>query len=211
MRIHSLKFVDGNPVLNLAEVQAFSPSGTLHQAVGATLSSTQGSCDASKCIDGDLRQTGASNTICHNDYAVDKDPSLVVDYGVTTEIASIRVFNRQEADQTCGNCAQRIVGATISVTADKDGREAVWRSTFQGVRSTYAFQPVAAGETWSRSLPRRPLPRRPASFTSPPTFPAFLAHATIAHVHHLGSIPCQAARVLARATKQERPSWICCY
>ena len=144
VRIGSLKVVmqgDSNPVLNLAEVQAFSPSGTLLNPVGATLSSTHSSAySASRCIDGSLVQTN-QQSICHSD-ASDKDPILVIDYGKMTEITSIRVFNRQEST---GGSSSRIDGATMSITTDKDGRDVVWSSMFEGTQSTYTFQPATTG------------------------------------------------------------------
>ena len=76
--------------------------------------------------------------ICHSDES-DKDPVLVIDYGKLTAITSIRVFNRNDC------CAERIDGATVSITADKDGRDVVWLSTFDGAKSTYTFQVAAAG------------------------------------------------------------------
>ena len=63
----------------------------------------------------------------------------MIDYGNMTEISSIRVYNRNDC------CSERIDGATISITADKDGRDVVWSSTFNGTQSTYIFQVAAAG------------------------------------------------------------------
>ena len=76
--------------------------------------------------------------ICHS-HPSDKDPLLIVDYGEMTEITSIRVFNRKDC------CSDRIDGATVSITADKDGRDVVWSSKFGGAQSTYTFQVAAAG------------------------------------------------------------------
>ena len=91
---------------------------------------------ASRCVDGSLVQT--NQEICHSDPS-DNDPVLVIDYGKMTEITSIRVFNRNDC------CAERIDGATVSITADEDGRDVVWSSTFDGAQSTYTFQVAAAG------------------------------------------------------------------
>ena len=92
VRIGALKVAmqrDSNPVLNLAEVQAFSPSGTLLNPVSATLSSKlTGRDTASKCIDGSVVQT-RDNT-CHS-HESDEDPFLVIDYGQPVAIESIRV------------------------------------------------------------------------------------------------------------------------
>ena len=143
VRIGALKVVyqgDIDPVLNLAEVQAFGPSDTLLNAIGATLSSTHSSGDfpASRCIDGILVGTN-QQSLCHSGTS-DKDPVLVIDYGKVTEITSIRVFNRQENVET----TSRIDGATISITADTGGQDTAWASTFEGAQSMYTFQ-VAAG------------------------------------------------------------------
>ena len=135
-----------NPILNLAEVQAFSPSGVLLQPIGAVLSSTYSTNTASKCIDGNTGGDGESG-FCHSDNSADGNPFLVVDYGKLVEIGRVRVYNRKD----CGcvacvqQCTQRIAGATVSITADKDGREVVWLSTFDGAQSTYTFQVAAAG------------------------------------------------------------------
>ena len=79
--------------------------------------------------------------ICHSDVS-DKDPVLVIDYGKMVEITSIRVFNRN-AHGSGGS--ERIDGATVSITADKDGRDVVWSSKFDGARPTYTFQAVVTG------------------------------------------------------------------
>ena len=114
VRIGALKVArrgDSNPVLNLAEVQAFSPSGTLLNPVSATLSSNlTGRETASKCIDGSVAQ------ICHSDES-DKDPFLVIDYGKPVAIESIQVYNRVD----CSGCSERVVGATISIESDAGG------------------------------------------------------------------------------------------
>jgi len=66
VRIASLKRVykSSGPVLNLAEVQAFSPSGKLLEPVGAKLSSTVEPHSASRCIDDPLLQDALA--ICHS-------------------------------------------------------------------------------------------------------------------------------------------------
>ena len=87
-------------------------------------------------------QTKNELGLCHSG-ASDKDPVLVIDYGKMTEITSIRVFNRN--DFGGGQTAKRIDGATVSITADKDGRVVVWSSKFDGAQSTYTFQVAAAG------------------------------------------------------------------
>ena len=63
----------------------------------------------------------------------------MIDYGEMTEIASIRVFNRNDC------CAERIDGATVSIAADNNGRGVVWSSKFDGVRTNYTFQTAATG------------------------------------------------------------------
>ena len=69
----------------------------------------------------------------------DTDPVLVVDYGEMTEITTIRVFNRKDC------CAERIDGATVSITSDQNGRDVVWSRKFEGAQSTYTFQTAATG------------------------------------------------------------------
>ena len=146
VRIHSLKagFRDTHPVLNLAEVQAFSPLGKLLKPVGAELSTTYSDAvagwetQASKCIDGKL------STMCASlDNSLDKDPILVIDYGATVTIASIQVSNRL----TC--CSERIDGAAVSITNDGDGHSVVWKGTFNGTQDAYTFNPPSVGrESW---------------------------------------------------------------
>ena len=76
--------------------------------------------------------------MCHSDPS-DEDPVLVIEYGAMVEITAIRVFNRKDC------CRERIDGATVSITADKDGHDVVRSSKFEGARSTYTIQTAATG------------------------------------------------------------------
>ena len=69
----------------------------------------------------------------------DSNPHLTIDFGKPVEITSIRVYNRNDC------CSSRIADATVSITADKDGRDVVWSSKFDGARPTYTFQAVFTG------------------------------------------------------------------
>ena len=93
----------------------------------------------SRCIDGVITKGYPPNFCASSPHGTYKDPVLVIDYGKVTEITSIRVYNRNDC------CAERIDGATVSITADEDGRAVVWSSKFEGTRSTYTFQTAATG------------------------------------------------------------------
>ena len=125
-----MKEGDKNPVLNLAEVEAYSHSGALLQPVDVTLRSPREDgevweWEASTCTDG-VFDNGCSSR-------GGTDPHLVIDYGKKLEIALIRVVNRKDC------CSDRIAGATVSVTTDREGRQVHWSSTFQGTQPTYTF------------------------------------------------------------------------
>ena len=126
--------MDGQKVINLAEVQAFDSDGNLINASGAAMSSVyynsyypKANHKASVCVDGN---TALSN-FCHTKGS-DADPWLRIDYKNAAPIAKIIVHNRNGYEG-------RIVGARISISTDAGGTPIEWESTFYAEQAIYTF------------------------------------------------------------------------
>ena len=116
--------------INLEEVKAFTSSGVLMKAASAILSSTEASLfPAVKCIDGALGRS----SMCHSK---DGGASLVIKYSSAVRIGSILVHNRLDDG---GRFQSRIVGATISLAEDKEGKVVVWAGKFDTSKQEYRF------------------------------------------------------------------------
>lgn len=133
MRIGSMV---SNDFLNFEEIEAFGSSGELLTASTATMSSVYSStCStctygAEICIDGNIDGVG-----CHSEYK-DNSDWFRVDYGAAVAVSKIAITTRYHVNQ---KYADRIAGATVTLSHDADGKQVVWAGILEGSQDIYTF------------------------------------------------------------------------
>ena len=107
-----------NTYLNLQELEGFGlNSGKLTPSSASLSTDHSTGYGANNCIDGDA----VGGKVCHTGSG-DRQ-WLQVDYGRTVEIAEVVITNRVDTHQ------DRIEGAIVTISTDKDGMDVVWSGT----------------------------------------------------------------------------------
>ena len=115
----------------MAEIEAFSLNRVLLAPRSATQSTTYKDSVASNCIDGS--KNDAEPNVCHTGGGANN--WIRVDFAEDVDIRQVVITNR---DGTLGNGA-RIVGASISISKDRESKDVVWTHTFTQNLVTYTF------------------------------------------------------------------------